>query len=101
VTEIELAAASTSSMMAVSSIRRAGDGRSPVAALAFAGLASRGPTADRGWHGGGVAAFASRAAVHALGERPPTPVDFWRGNAAGLLLERARRVNRPHSLVLW
>src|SRR6266404_7195834 len=70
-----------------------------VAALAFAGWQAR-PTATAAGMAAGVVAFGIVVLpFNALVERPATPVDFWRGNA-GLLLERAMTVNRPHSVVL-
>ena len=70
-----------------------------VAALAFAGWQAR-PTATATGMAAGVLAFGIAVLpFDTLSERPPMPVDFWKGNA-GLLLARTMTVDRPHSVVL-
>jgi hypothetical protein len=70
-----------------------------VAALAFAGWQARSATTAAGMAAGVLAFGIAVLPFDALSERPPMPVDFWKGNA-GLLLERTMTVDRPHSVVL-
>ena len=70
-----------------------------VAALAFAAWQARSATTAAGRAAGVLAFGIAVLPFNALAERPPIPVDFWKGNA-GLLLERSMTVDRPHSVVL-
>jgi hypothetical protein len=70
-----------------------------VAALAVAAWQARPATTAAGMAAGVLAFGIVVLPFNALAERPPMPVDFWKGNA-GLLLQRTMTVNRPHSVVL-
>jgi hypothetical protein len=69
------------------------------AALVFAVFQARPATTGRGIAAAVVAFGIPVLPFNALSERPPIPMEFWRGNA-GLFLPRAMTIGRSHSVVL-